>query len=72
MCACVYVWDKPWLKQTTVFYSANFAPRFERGMWAMIGTSIALVAWTVAIRWFQRRDAGREMDKQRACEVAEE
>ncbi|KAI5851001.1 major facilitator superfamily domain-containing protein [Tricharina praecox] len=55
-----------------VFYSANFAPRFERGMWAMIGTSIALVAWTVAIRWFQRRDAGREMDKQRACEVAEE
>jgi len=29
-----------------LFYSANYAPRFTKGMWAMIGTSIALVIWT--------------------------
>ncbi|KAN0120049.1 pantothenate transporter-like protein [Hyaloscypha variabilis] len=29
-----------------LFYSANFAPKFTKGMWAMIGTSIALVIWT--------------------------
>ncbi|RHZ57449.1 hypothetical protein CDV55_104632 [Aspergillus turcosus] len=28
-----------------IFYSANLAPRFTRGMWAMIGCSIALVIW---------------------------
>ncbi|KAF5859213.1 hypothetical protein ETB97_003172 [Aspergillus alliaceus] len=34
-----------------IFYSANLAPRFTRGMWAMIGCSIALVLWTVGIVW---------------------
>ncbi|KIA75766.1 MFS pantothenate transporter [Aspergillus ustus] len=32
-----------------IFYSADLAPRFTRGMWAMIGCSIALVLWTTAI-----------------------
>jgi ACS family pantothenate transporter-like MFS transporter len=34
-----------------VFYSANFAPKFTRGMWAMIGCSIALVIWTAGVTW---------------------
>lgn len=32
-----------------IFYSADLAPRFTRGMWAMIGCSIALAVWTTAI-----------------------
>ncbi|KAL2841859.1 major facilitator superfamily domain-containing protein [Aspergillus pseudoustus] len=32
-----------------IFYSADLAPRFTRGMWAMIGCSIALVLWTTAV-----------------------
>lgn len=42
-----------------VFYSANFGPRFRRGMWAMIGVSIALFVWTITIRWMQRREESR-------------
>ncbi|PLB34747.1 putative MFS pantothenate transporter [Aspergillus candidus] len=34
---------------SVVFYSADLAPRFTRGMWAMIGCSIALALWTTAI-----------------------
>lgn len=34
-----------------VFYSANFAPKFTRGMWAMIGCSIALAIWTAGVTW---------------------
>ncbi|EGO58598.1 hypothetical protein NEUTE1DRAFT_120634 [Neurospora tetrasperma FGSC 2508] len=29
-----------------VFYGADMAPWFERGMWAMIGMSVALAIWT--------------------------
>ncbi|KAL4932521.1 putative MFS pantothenate transporter [Aspergillus undulatus] len=32
-----------------LFYSADLAPRFTRGMWAMIGCSVALALWTTAI-----------------------
>ncbi|EKD16701.1 uncharacterized protein L3040_001442 [Drepanopeziza brunnea f. sp. 'multigermtubi'] len=32
-----------------VFYSANFAPRFTRGMWAMIGVSVAMAIWTTGL-----------------------
>ncbi|KAI9732241.1 MAG: hypothetical protein M1818_007560 [Claussenomyces sp. TS43310] len=32
-----------------VFYSADFAPYFTRGMWAMIGTCIALGLWTAGL-----------------------
>ncbi|THW32030.1 MFS general substrate transporter [Aureobasidium pullulans] len=34
-----------------IFYSANYAPKFTRGMWAMIGCSIALVIWTAGVTW---------------------
>ncbi|KAL1389875.1 MFS general substrate transporter [Phyllosticta capitalensis] len=37
-----------------VFYSADFAPWFTRGMWAMIGTSIALAFWTTVLIWWTR------------------
>ena len=43
-----------------VFYSADMAPRFTRGMYAMIGVSVALAVWALGIRWLQRRDEGRE------------
>ena len=38
-----------------IFYSANFAPRFTRGMWAMIGCSIALAIWTASVSWMCAR-----------------
>lgn len=34
-----------------LFYSADLAPRFTRGMWAMIGCSVALALWTSVV-WF--------------------
>ncbi|KAL1638233.1 hypothetical protein SLS56_000041 [Neofusicoccum ribis] len=46
-----------------VFYSADFAPRFTRGMWAMIGCSIALAVWTtVLLFWTVRVDKSRVVD----------
>jgi ACS family pantothenate transporter-like MFS transporter len=38
-----------------LFYSANFAPKFTRGMWAMIGCSIALAIWTAVVSWMCAR-----------------
>lgn len=34
-----------------VFYSADDAPKFTRGMWAMIGCSIALVIVTAGVTY---------------------
>lgn len=34
-----------------VFYGANFAPYFTRGMWAMIAVSIAMGIWTALLVW---------------------
>ncbi|KAK4989767.1 hypothetical protein LTR66_006969 [Elasticomyces elasticus] len=34
-----------------VFYSADLAPAFTRGMWAIIATSIALGFWTAGLTW---------------------
>lgn len=39
-----------------VFYSATMAPKFSRGMWAMIATSIALAIWTAGLLWFCVRE----------------
>ncbi|KAG5926082.1 hypothetical protein E4U42_003670 [Claviceps africana] len=39
-----------------VFYGASMAPWFTRGMWAMIATSIALVLWTAALSWMDRKN----------------
>ncbi|KAK3338748.1 major facilitator superfamily domain-containing protein [Neurospora tetraspora] len=42
-----------------VFYGAAMAPWFERGMWAMIGTSIALAAWTAFLSSMEKRSRRR-------------
>lgn len=42
-----------------LFYSADLAPRFTGGMWAMIGCSVALAIWTSAV-WFMSAREERE------------
>jgi ACS family pantothenate transporter-like MFS transporter len=42
-----------------VFYGANFAPYFTRGMWAMIAVSIAMAIWTALLVWMQVRTEKR-------------
>ncbi|APA08478.1 hypothetical protein SS1G_02173 [Sclerotinia sclerotiorum 1980 UF-70] len=46
-----------------LFYGADEAPRFTKGMWAMIGTCIAMAIWTTILllglkRAERKRDAG--------------
>ncbi|KAH6857151.1 major facilitator superfamily domain-containing protein [Chaetomium sp. MPI-CAGE-AT-0009] len=49
-----------------VFYGASMAPWFERGMYAMIATSVALAVWTAGLSYVtsraekERRLGGRE------------
>ncbi|KAK5190187.1 hypothetical protein LTR99_010952 [Exophiala xenobiotica] len=38
-----------------VFYSADFAPEFTRGMWAMIGVSIAMAVWAFGLQIAERK-----------------
>jgi ACS family pantothenate transporter-like MFS transporter len=38
-----------------VFYGANFAPYFTRGMYAMIAVSIAMAFWTALLVWMHTR-----------------
>lgn len=45
---------------TIVFYGAQYAPFFVRGMWAMIGTSIALGIWTSVVLWLVARHQKRK------------
>lgn len=45
-----------------VFYSADLAPRFTRGMWAMVGCSIALVLWTSGVWFMAARESSRPSD----------
>lgn len=46
-----------------VFYSADFAPRFVKGMWAMIGCSIALALCTVVITLMMVREKKKRGDQ---------
>ncbi len=39
-----------------VFYPATDAPRFTKGMWAMIGTCIATLAVTWLVWFLERRE----------------
>ncbi|KAF2494001.1 pantothenate transporter [Lophium mytilinum] len=39
-----------------IFYSADQAPQFTRGMWAMIATSIALAVWTTGMLYMTVRE----------------
>ena len=49
-----------------VFYGAGMAPWFERGMWAMVGTSVALGGWTGFLEVMERRARGRrERERER-------
>lgn len=42
-----------------VFYGANFAPYFTRGMYAMIAVSIGMAIWTALLVWMQVRTEKR-------------
>ncbi|BCS29596.1 uncharacterized protein APUU_71166A [Aspergillus puulaauensis] len=44
---------------TILFYSADFAPRFTKGMWAMIACSVALALWTAGITAMTVREERR-------------
>jgi len=44
-----------------LFYGAEFAPRFTRGMWAMIATSIALAIWGTALILMSKREKRKEL-----------
>ncbi|KAK3948158.1 major facilitator superfamily domain-containing protein [Pseudoneurospora amorphoporcata] len=43
-----------------VFYGAGMAPWFERGMWAMVGTSVAVGGWTACLEVMERRAWARK------------
>ncbi|KLJ09990.1 hypothetical protein EMPG_14597 [Blastomyces silverae] len=43
-----------------LFYSADQAPFFTKGMWAMIACSIAMAIWTAGIVYFSARDEKQE------------
>lgn len=53
-----------------IFYSANFAPYFTKGMWAMIGTCIALVIWTAGLSFMTARSESRRSESFSGEEVA--
>ncbi|EAA33618.3 hypothetical protein GE21DRAFT_5257 [Neurospora crassa] len=48
-----------------VFYGADMAPWFERGMWAMIGTSVGLAVWTGFLSYMERRSRRRRRRRER-------
>ncbi|KAM3161549.1 hypothetical protein ACU8KH_03649 [Lachancea thermotolerans] len=45
-----------------VFYAATMAPRYERGCYALIATSIASGLVSVLIRWLQVRETKQKLD----------
>ncbi|KAK3484844.1 major facilitator superfamily domain-containing protein [Neurospora hispaniola] len=54
-----------------VFYGADMAPWFERGMWAMIGTSVALAVWTAFLSYMERRSRRRRREEREVREREE-
>ncbi|KAK4235142.1 major facilitator superfamily domain-containing protein [Achaetomium macrosporum] len=62
---------------SVVFYGASMAPWFEKGMYAMIATSVALVMWTAGLSYVSsreerrnRRDGGRRPPGEGAGKVS--
>lgn len=56
-----------------VFYGANFAPYFTRGMWAMIAVSIAMAVWTGLLVWMHvRMVKRREVETENLMTVGKE
>lgn len=54
-----------------VFYGAEYAPWFKRGMWAMIACAIALAIWTAGLSYTIRRsEKGRIIEQDSAVEAA--
>ncbi|KAL5041550.1 hypothetical protein BDW71DRAFT_164355 [Aspergillus fruticulosus] len=47
-----------------IFYSADMAPRFTKGMWAMIGVSIALAFWTMGITFLAVREEKKQPNRE--------
>lgn len=48
-----------------VFYGAEMAPWFERGLWAMLAVSLALVAWCVWLTmWLNRKEKERAVESE--------
>ena len=56
-----------------LFYAADDAPGFTKGMWAMIATCIALAVWTTGLVWVTMRvDKRRELVDGQVGDVATE
>ncbi|RDL37146.1 uncharacterized protein BP5553_04579 [Venustampulla echinocandica] len=54
-----------------LFYSADMAPRFTKGMWAMIGTCLAMAIWTSGLLFMtMRAEKARQFEEARVA-VAE-
>ncbi|RDW75283.1 hypothetical protein BP6252_06425 [Coleophoma cylindrospora] len=47
-----------------LFYSANFAPKFTKGMWAMIAMCILLAIWTTGLIWMVDRTEKKRLTEQ--------
>ncbi|KZZ97848.1 Major facilitator superfamily domain, general substrate transporter [Ascosphaera apis ARSEF 7405] len=52
-----------------IFYSADMAPKFKRGMWAMIGVSIAMILWTAVVSYLDKREARKCLSEQSETET---
>jgi ACS family pantothenate transporter-like MFS transporter len=46
-----------------LFYGASEAPRFRRGMWAMIAVSVAMGVWTTVLVWWLKRKERRRVEE---------
>lgn len=55
-----------------VFYPATDAPRFTKGMWAMIGTALATLLVTALVYTLERREKRQKQAAQTADEEADE
>ena len=45
-----------------IFYPATDAPRFTKGMWAMIGTALATLLVTALVYYLERREKRQRAD----------
>ena len=50
-----------------VFYPATDAPRFTKGMWAMIGTAIATLLVTALVYYLEQREKQERRAVEEEC-----
>ena len=55
-----------------VFYPATDAPRFTKGMWAMIGTALATLLVTALVYTLERREKSHKRAVREADEEVDE